>query len=145
MNEIIELNSKILIVSANLRGGNIYKKLYEISPKFNIVAGTCPTVGITGYTLGGGHGIMTSYYGITAHYLESAKIVLPSGEFKEVSDQNDPEIMWALRGGGHNLGIVTELKFNYESIPEHNWNLLLLINPSSNNENTAKVCKFFEV
>lgn len=69
---------------------------------------------------------MTNYYGINAHYLESVKIVLPEGEFKHVSDNNNPDLMWALRGGGQNLGVVTEFSFNFDSIPEHNWNYLTL-------------------
>ncbi len=50
---------------------------------------------------------MTGYYGIAAHYLESVTIVLPNSTIATVNDQNDPQLMWALRGGGHNLGVVT--------------------------------------
>ena len=140
----LELNGKKVTLSANIRNGNLYKRLHDISKKFNVVGGSCPTVQISGYALGGGHGIMSNYYGITAHYLESVKMVTPDGQYVEVSDSSDAQLMWALRGGGHNLGVVTELTFNYESIPEHNWNFIMINNPNIAVENAINVIKAFE-
>jgi len=81
------------------------------------VAGSCPTVVIGGFTLAGGHGTMTSYYGLASHYLKEARVVTPEGEIKDINDESDPEYMKNLRGAGHSLGIVLQFTFDYSSIP----------------------------
>lgn len=69
---------------------------------------------------------------------------MPDGEFKSVSDDSDPELIWALRGGGHNLGVVTEFTFNYEYIPNHNWNYILFTNNASSPKNAAEILRIYE-
>ncbi|MET8875649.1 FAD-binding oxidoreductase [Nocardia sp. NPDC004604] len=73
--------------------------------------GTCATVGITGLTLGGGIGIESRRHGLSCDRLDSAGIVLPNGELAETSATSDPDLFWALRGGGGQLGVVTSLTF----------------------------------
>ncbi|WP_433728138.1 FAD-binding oxidoreductase [Nocardia sp. CA-129566] len=73
--------------------------------------GTCPTVGIAGLTLGGGIGIESRQHGLSCDRLDSAHIVVSSGESAEVSATSDPDLFWALRGGGGQLGVVTSLTF----------------------------------
>ena len=114
-----------ITLSANMRNGIIYRTIEENFPGLNILSGSCPTVGVGGLVLSGGHGVQTNYYGIATHYLESVEMVTPNGSFVRVNDQNDPDLMWALRGGGHNLGVVTKFVFDYSSIPHHNWNLVM--------------------
>ena len=86
--------------------------------------GTCKTVGIAGFTLGGGWGPWTRKYGMACESLVGATIVLGNGEIKEVSidDNNDSaegRLLWALRGGGGlSYGIVTEFRFKAFVLPE---------------------------
>lgn len=66
-----------------------------------------PWVGVTGYTLGGGTGWLSRMYGFAADSLLGARIVTADGEVREAAD----DLLWALRGGGGNYGVVTELTF----------------------------------
>jgi FAD/FMN-containing dehydrogenase len=73
-----------------------------------IAGGSCPTVGITGLTLGGGVGVLTRAFGLTCDAVQSVQIVTADGRLREVSAKSDPDLFWALRGGGGgSFGVVT--------------------------------------
>lgn len=66
-----------------------------------IVAGECRTVGVTGgYLQGGGHSPVTSLYGLGSDQILSVDIVTPDGRFVTVSETHNPDLFWAIRGGG---------------------------------------------
>ncbi|BDB40760.1 oxidoreductase [Mycobacterium kiyosense] len=78
-----------------------------------IPTGSCPTVGAVGLTLGGGMGADSRHAGLACDALRSATVVLPSGELVTASEQDHPDLFWALRGGGGgNFGVTTSLTFN---------------------------------
>jgi FAD/FMN-containing dehydrogenase len=77
----------------------------------SIPAGSCPTVGIAGLTLGGGLGSDARRSGLTCDALVSASVVLPGGEAVTATSDDHPELFWALRGGGANVGIATSFTF----------------------------------
>ncbi len=78
-----------------------------------IPAGSCPTVGVAGLTLGGGMGADSRHAGLACDALRSATVVLPSGETVTASADDHPDLFWALRGGGGgNFGVTTSLTFS---------------------------------
>lgn len=87
-----------------------------------IAHGTCATVCITGFTLGGGWGPWTRKMGMNCEHLKGATIMLGNGEVIDVDEDANggvPDLLWALRGGGGlSYGIVTELRIKTFELPE---------------------------
>ncbi|MDQ3762370.1 MAG: FAD-binding oxidoreductase [Actinomycetota bacterium] len=82
-------------------------------------AGSCPSVGIAGLTLGGGIGVLSRKYGLTCDRLVSATVVTADTTSRTVSASAEPDLFWALRGGGGgNFGIVSSLTFDTVPAPE---------------------------
>lgn len=83
-----------------------------------IPAGSCPSVGIAGHALGGGMGLAGRAFGLTTDNLIAATLVTADGGLHEVDDRADPELLWALRGGGGgNFGVVTGLRLHARPLP----------------------------
>jgi FAD/FMN-containing dehydrogenase len=87
-----------------------------------IPAGSCPTVGIGGLALGGGHGLSGRRFGLTTDNLESAVIVTADGRARRVSAGAGEDLYWACRGGGGgNFGVVTSMKFRTHRAAGGSW------------------------
>lgn len=86
--------------------------------RVTIPAGSCPTVGVSGLTLGGGHGVAARAYGLTCDSLTAAEIVTADGKRLTASAKEHPDLFWALRGAGNgNFGVVTRLEFRTHPAP----------------------------
>jgi hypothetical protein len=82
------------------------------------LAGTSPNVGVTGYTLGGGIGWVARRYGLAANSVTAAEIVTPDGRFVRADARHEPDLFWAIRGGGGSVGVVTALELRLYPVRE---------------------------
>jgi FAD/FMN-containing dehydrogenase len=106
--------SRQVTVGAGVRLGDLHRVLDRHGR--TVPTGTCPTIGAAGLTLGGGIGTETRLRGLTQDALVGATVVTPDGVTHTVSAGQEPDLLWALRGGGGgNLGIVTQ--FSYRTYP----------------------------
>jgi FAD/FMN-containing dehydrogenase len=102
-------------VQAGIQLAPLYQALWEHS--LTISAGSCPSVGIAGFTLGGGFGLLSRKWGLAADNLIELEMVNAAGELLTINQNHHPDLYWACRGGGGgNFGIVTALTFNLHKV-----------------------------
>ncbi len=82
------------------------------------LAGTSPDVGVTGYTLGGGIGWLARRYGLAASSVAAAEIVTPDGSLARADAGHEPDLLWAVKGGGGSVGVVTALEMSLYPVRE---------------------------
>lgn len=105
---------------ARVEAGAIVRDLDEATQRFGLAttSGGCPTVGIAGLTLGGGEGRLMEKYGAACDNLLSAQVVTVDGRQLEASQESNPDLFWAIRGGGGNFGVVTGLEYQLHPVSE---------------------------
>jgi FAD/FMN-containing dehydrogenase len=99
--------------TARAQGGVIWRELNREAAAHGLATtgGAISTTGIAGYTLGGGLGWLMAKHGLGADNLIGVELVTADGEIRNVNDGSDPDLMWALRGGGGNFGVAASLEY----------------------------------
>ncbi|MQA77924.1 MAG: FAD-binding protein [Streptosporangiales bacterium] len=82
------------------------------------LSGDTPSVGVVGYTLGGGLSWLSRRYGFAADSLLRIDLVTADGRYVTATEHRNPDLFWAVRGGGGNFGVVTSLEFRLYHVPE---------------------------
>jgi FAD/FMN-containing dehydrogenase len=115
----ISVNSErtAAVIGGGARLGDVYAKLFQVG--VTIPAGTCPGVGVSGLTLGGGLGMLVRSRGLLIDSLLAVEMVDAQGQVIIADESQHTDLYWACRGGGGgNFGIVTALKFRVEAIAD---------------------------
>lgn len=80
--------------------------------------GECPTVRHPGYSMGGGYGFLSRTYGLGCDHILSAELVNADGEVLNVTEDEHPDLLWALRGAGAGgFGVVTKIRYRLDPVP----------------------------
>ena len=99
---------------ARVEAGTIWIEVVEAAAEHGLaaLAGSSPDVGVVGYTLGGGLSWLARKHGIGANQVTAIEVVTASGDLVRTDWANEPDLFWALRGGGGSFGVVTAIEFN---------------------------------
>ena len=105
---------------AHAEPGALVRDLDTATQHFGLAttSGGCPTVGIAGFTLGGGEGRLMDKYGAACDNLLSAQVVTVDGRQVEASQKSNSDLFWAIRGGGGNFGVATALEYQLHPVDQ---------------------------
>ncbi len=104
--------------TARVQGGCTWGDFDHAAHTFGLATtgGIISTTGVAGLTLGGGIGYLSRAHGLSIDNLRSVDVVLADGSFVTASQDENTDLFWALRGGGGNFGVVTELEFDLHPV-----------------------------
>ncbi|WP_338780646.1 FAD-binding oxidoreductase [Streptomyces sp. DG1A-41] len=113
----VRASGNTAVIGAGAKLIDVYRAL--TAKGMTIPAGSCPTVGVSGLTLGGGHGVVSRAYGLTCDSLTQATLITADGKQLTANAREHKDLFWALRGAGNgNFGVVTELHFKTHPAPQ---------------------------
>jgi FAD/FMN-containing dehydrogenase len=106
--------------TARVRAGEVWLNVVGAAAEHGLatLAGSSPDVGVVGYTLGGGMSWLGRTYGLAANNVEAVEVVTADGELRRVDRDDDPDLFWALRGGGGSFGVVTAIELRLFPVTE---------------------------
>jgi hypothetical protein len=99
--------------SARVQAGTLWHEVVQAAAQLGLaaLAGSSPNVGVVGYTLGGGISFLARRYGLAANHVSAVELITADGTLVRADREHEPDLFWALRGGGGSFGIVTALEF----------------------------------
>ncbi len=105
--------------SAYAQGGSLLHGLDTAAREHGLIttAGVVSHTGIGGFTLGGGFGRLNRKFGLAIDNLQLAQIITADGRIRRISEEEEPDLFWAIRGGGGNFGVVTEFEYQLHPFP----------------------------
>src|SRR4051812_3924549 len=106
-------------IGPGARLGHVYAALARHG--VTIPAGSCPTVGLGGLVLGGGVGLASRAMGLTLDRVHSFDVVTADGQVRRVDAEHDPDLFWALRGGGGSFAVVTTVRLRVRHVTHGAW------------------------
>jgi hypothetical protein len=108
---------------ARVDGGALWGDVDRATSKYGLATpgGTVSSVGVAGFTLGGGIGRLSRVYGLAADNLVSVDVVTADGRLVTASEDENESLFWAVRGGGGNFGVVTSLEFRLHDVGPQLW------------------------
>ena len=103
---------------ARAQGGAVWRDFDRATQEHGLACpgGAISTTGVGGLTLGGGFGWLSRTYGLVCDNVRSAEIVTASGDVLTASAEEDADLYWAIRGGGGNFGIATEIEYRLRPV-----------------------------
>ncbi len=111
----VDPSARKVLVGAGCRWSDVDHATHAFG--LAVPSGIVSSTGVAGLTLGGGMGHLTRNYGLTIDNLLSVDVVLADGSFVVANAEENPDLFWAVRGGGGNFGIVTS--FLFQAHPVH--------------------------
>jgi FAD/FMN-containing dehydrogenase len=120
--DLSQLNSVEVDAAAKMvrvGGGALLKDVVAATAEndLTVPVGIIGTTGVGGLTLGGGIGHLSRTYGLTIDSLVAATVVLADGSIVQTDAEREPDLFWAIRGGGGNFGVVTSFSFRCSPLP----------------------------
>ncbi|MBS1715496.1 MAG: FAD-binding oxidoreductase [Armatimonadetes bacterium] len=99
--------------TATVGGGALWSDVIGKAVPLGLVpvSGSSPGVGVVGYTLGGGYGLLSRRYGLASDSVASFRIVTSDGDVRSASPESEPDLFWSVLGGGGGFGVITEMTF----------------------------------
>lgn len=98
---------------ARVEAGALWRDVTTAAERYGLagLAGTARDVGVVGYLLGGGLSWFVRSHGLAANYVMAVELVTADGKLRRVDAGHEPELFWAVRGGGGSFGVVTAVEF----------------------------------
>ncbi|MFF0187438.1 FAD-binding oxidoreductase [Streptomyces sp. NPDC005244] len=113
--------------TVRVEGGALMRQLDQATQPYGLATtgGRVSTTGVGGFVLGGGTGWLDRLFGLAADNLMGVELVTADGSTVRASDQENPELFWALHGGGGNFGVATALTLKLHPLPEFSIALMM--------------------
>ncbi|KAI0202890.1 hypothetical protein F4808DRAFT_458596 [Astrocystis sublimbata] len=128
----INKHASTLTIGGGVHFGEVFDPVYKAG--FQVPTGTASCPGMTGVTIGGGIGHLNGLNGLVLDSLVSARIVTANGTLLKVSETSNSDLFWAIRGAGHNFGVITSATYQLHPLYKGGvWTSVDLILPLEKN------------